>query len=336
VIARVIVLLLGWTSIAQAQTHTQATPRFDRASDWALVCDYQRQCTITGVADAPGAVRIAISITRDNTPAAPIIVRMILLRHDGVVVEDAHLHGAGHDYTLEGPGGGLILRADGTVIEGLQFFDPAQSRAIVDWFVAHRPTRLLDDGRPYAVLPRGRLVHLLRLMDRRQPEVALPEPEPPDYYEPTRFDYEIFPREQVPLDALPPEVVRECPGATPANSPAYGLDHNTNPTLMLVVPCGDQSQIFTWFPGSPPSRQILRDAIGQRYTHMTATYDDNQGLLHLRFTNGRRQDCGYGADWAWVDGEGFMRLQSWWMPDCRGLPPILWPRTFLLPSWAIR
>lgn len=327
-----LLLLFGWASAAQAQ----ATPRFERAGDWALVCDNQQQCTLTGVANIPGSVRIAVSITRDNTPAAPAFVRMVLLRHDGVVVGDAHLHGAGFDYTLAGPDGGLVLRADATVIEGLQFFDPAQSGAIVDWLARHRPTHLLSGGQPYALLPRGNLPRLLRLMDRRQPDVARPEEPWPETYEPPRFDHEIYPRDQVTIEALPPEIARECPGATTLNSPAFGIDHTTEPTLMLVVPCYDHAAIFVWRPGGPPSRWLLRDGIGQRYQTSVATYEADQGLLHLRFTNGDRQDCGYGADWAWVDGEGYMLLTSWWMPDCRGLPPILWPRTFLLSSWAIR
>jgi hypothetical protein len=312
-----------------------ATPRFDRAGDWSLICDENSTCTIIGIPDLPnqpGNVRIAVSILRGNEPGAPNYLRMLLIRWDGVPVEDQHLYG----FHLAGPDGGLMLDASGDMAQGINFFFPAQSAQLIDWFARHRPAQLLQEGQPFARLPAGNLARLLRIRDQRQPAVAQSRERWAQEDEHGRVNFEIFPREQEPLDALPPQIPRECPGATPADSPAYGIDHTTSPTLMLVVPCGKQAAIFTWFRDGAPVRQNLSDPIAQRYSHSTVDYDDDQGLLTFTFTNGRRQDCGYRSQWAWVDGEGFMRLQAWWMPDCRGLPPILWPQIFNLTGWFVR
>lgn len=297
-----------------------AVPRFDTAGDWSLVCDEGQLCTITGIADLPnrpGNVRVAVSIVRDNAPEAPNYLRMLPIRWDGVPVEDAHLYG----FRLAGPDGGLMLSPSGNMTEGINHFFPAESAAIIDWFVRHRPHYLLQEGAHFARLPVGDLARLLRLRDQRQLDVARVDAPPDEIELPGRAWFEIFPTERTPLDALPRAIVRRCPRATPANSPGYGIDHNTNPTLLLIVPCGAHSAIYTWFRGAPPALQRLDDPIARRYRRSVTDYDDTSGILTITYRQGRRTDCGYRARWAWVDGEGLMRLEAGGCPIAAACRP---------------
>lgn len=323
-------LLAIMTALTCLYAPAQAMPRIERAGDWRLVCDNDFGCTILGVPDRPGEVRVVISITRQSGRDAPTLMRMVLLRWDGVPVEDAHLFG----FTLDGPGGGHVLRPLGSVLEGIQFFDAEQSEATLDWLLTHRPVRMLQDGSPYALLPSGDLQMLVSSMERRQSSAPGPIAPPPDDGEPL-FRYEIRSRYQQNVESLPPEILTRCPQALPENSPAFGLDTVSDPMLIIAARCGRHDALFTWFRGSPPVRERLRDPMARRYRWSRIRYLHHDHVIDVRYGDGRREDCGYRSIWGYSETAGFVQLASWWMPDCLNVPPTLWPQTYALRDWRI-
>lgn len=323
--------LLAAIVLSIACPSAAAMPRIEQSGDWRLVCDNEDGCTILGVPDRPGEVRIVISITRQSHSDAPTLMRMLLLRWDGVPVEDAHLFG----FTLDGPGGGHVLRPLGSVLDGIQFFDAEQSEATLDWLITHRPARMLQEGRPYAMLPQGDLQRLLTSMALRQrnrphpPEAMTPDGEP-------LYRYEIRRRSEQYVDALPRAILSRCPTASPEDGPAFGLDTVPEPMLIIAVPCGRHDALFTWFPGSQPVRERLPDPMARGYRRSSIRYLRQEHVIDVRYGNGRRSDCGYRSIWGYAEDAGFVQLAGWWMPDCLNVPPALWPQTFALRDWQVR
>ncbi len=330
--------ICAWLTVpVQAQT-------VEQEGDWLLVCNTDAACTIIG-APRPEALpdypRVEMRFYRGPEQHDVLLANTFLADAHGDPHPDASTLD-GLSLSMESMSVPLFHFQMNPLVSGpanYDYFSIAQSAELATAISEHAPAYVRSGFGAFASMPVGDLGALLRRMDRVQAAAwEAREGEAPDDFTSAAPTYELFPRDEVELPELHPDLLRPCRRTTDVVAHGYALDHTTEPTLLVLVRCGGRERLYIWYPsGEAEPRRLRLERERQRgATAMAAEFDPDSGILTLLDHPPGRTDCGVRTRWGWVDGEGFVLLSTARMPLCRAIRPERWPEVFSQQGWMVR
>jgi len=342
-----ILLSAALLSLAAPAVAQPAPPASASFRDWSVVCDNVDQCTAIGY--APGL---------DIAEVSPFLW---LKRDDGPDARPDILIGLGWTEEAEAIAAGAAAQLRVAGARGAQAFtgkvdEDDMGVRIVRLAPADEKRFLaaLKDGDRIAITAGGKALGqvslagssaALRWMDDRQGRVGTVTalvatgPKPASAVATTawptvRLVNPVGPEAET---ALPPALLARKQVQTCIEDQGDPDGEFARPKAMRMagkeylwtIPCGRGAYNFTsYFVIAGKDGSGARSpGLGEDDMVINADIGDD-GILGV-FAKGRGiGDCGQAERWAW-DGRRFRLVERFEMNDCRGLPPSLWPRTWV-------